>query len=111
MTLVVISHDLQSAALHGGEILHIRCGAFFCGSTDDYVKTGLYRFMSGGDMPAQNPDFWGFFRMIPRRKEKNSPATISPQSNFFENQHHNSDSPLQRKQSANQNKNIVEGLP
>ena len=49
MTLVVISHDLKSAVLYGSKILHMRRGALFYGSTGDYVKTGLYRFMSGND--------------------------------------------------------------
>jgi len=47
MTLVVISHDLKGAILYGRKILHMRRGALFYGPTDDYVKTDLYRFMSG----------------------------------------------------------------
>ena len=47
MTLVVISHDLKSAVSYGKKILHMRRGALFCGSTDDYARTDLYRFMSG----------------------------------------------------------------
>jgi len=47
MTLIVISHDLKSAVLYGRKILHMRRGALFYGTTDDYLKTSLYRFMSG----------------------------------------------------------------
>jgi len=47
MTLVVISHDLKNAVHYGNKILHMRRGAHFYGATDDYVKTDLYRFMSG----------------------------------------------------------------
>jgi zinc transport system ATP-binding protein len=49
MTLVVISHDLKSAVLYGRKILHMNRKALFYGPTNDYVKTGLYSFMSGND--------------------------------------------------------------
>ena len=56
MTIVVISHDLKSAVLYGRKILHMRRGAIFFGTTDNYVKTGLYRFMSGeGDTHDYQP--------------------------------------------------------
>jgi len=47
MTLVIISHDLKSAVLYGGKILHMSRKALFCGPRDDYVKTNFYYRMCG----------------------------------------------------------------
>jgi zinc transport system ATP-binding protein len=54
MTIIVVSHDLQSAVLYGGKILHMGGKALFCGPTDDYVKTGLYYHMSGRCCPEES---------------------------------------------------------
>ena len=50
MTLVVISHDLKSAVLYGGKILHLNREALFFGSTEEYVKTDFYYRMCGHRM-------------------------------------------------------------
>ncbi|MDR2528942.1 MAG: ATP-binding cassette domain-containing protein [Synergistaceae bacterium] len=46
MTLIVISHDLKSAARPGGKVLHMRKKTLFLGPSEDYAKTALYRHMT-----------------------------------------------------------------
>jgi zinc transport system ATP-binding protein len=49
MTIVMISHDMRSSIRYGNRILHLRTSPLFCGRTDEYVRTDLYRRLTGGD--------------------------------------------------------------
>jgi len=48
MTIIMISHDIDSAVKYGNKILHMQGKALFYGSKDDYVLTPIYQQMSGG---------------------------------------------------------------
>ena len=49
VTVIMISHDLQSALKYGNKILHLGSDSYFFGTTDEYMKTDIYRRMIGGD--------------------------------------------------------------
>ena len=47
MTLIMISHDLKSALRYGNKILHMHKKPLFYGETREYLKTSIYRYMTG----------------------------------------------------------------
>ncbi|MDR1977837.1 MAG: ATP-binding cassette domain-containing protein [Synergistaceae bacterium] len=54
MTLVMISHDLQSALRYGNKILHLYKKPLFYGQTREYLETAVYRRMVGVAKPDEN---------------------------------------------------------
>lgn len=47
VTVIMVSHDLQSALQYGNKILHMDTAANFFGSTEDYLKTDILKVMTG----------------------------------------------------------------
>lgn len=48
MTIIMISHDIESAVQYGNKILHMQGEPLFYGSKDEYLVTPIYRQMTGG---------------------------------------------------------------
>jgi len=48
MTIIMISHDIESAVKYGDKILHMQGEPLFYGSKDEYVATPIYKQMAGG---------------------------------------------------------------
>lgn len=47
VTIIMVSHDLQNALKYGNKILHMEKEATFFGSTEEYLKTDIFKSMSG----------------------------------------------------------------
>lgn len=47
MTVVMVSHDIGSAVKYGTKILHMNTEPEFFGSADEYIKTDIYKKMTG----------------------------------------------------------------
>jgi zinc transport system ATP-binding protein len=45
ITIVMISHDIDSAIVYGNKIIHMGNKMEFFGTTDDYIKSSSYRRM------------------------------------------------------------------
>jgi zinc transport system ATP-binding protein len=45
ITIVMISHDIDSAIVYGNKIIHMGNKMEFFGTTDDYIKSSCYRRM------------------------------------------------------------------
>lgn len=50
ITVLMVSHDLESALEYGNKILHMKTETAFFGSTDDYLKTELCQRMMGAKL-------------------------------------------------------------
>lgn len=50
ITVLMVSHDLESAIKYGNKILHMKTKTAFFGSTDDYLKTELCERMMGAKL-------------------------------------------------------------
>ncbi|WP_300711160.1 metal ABC transporter ATP-binding protein [uncultured Brachyspira sp.] len=50
VTIIMVSHDIASAVKYSNKILHINKNMLFFGSTEDYIKTDIYKRISGEDM-------------------------------------------------------------
>ena len=48
LTVVMVSHDIQSAAEHATHILHLQNSQLFFGTCADYLKTGIGEAFMGG---------------------------------------------------------------
>lgn len=48
ITVLMVSHDLESAIKYGNKILHMKTETAFFGSTADYLKTEMCQRMMGG---------------------------------------------------------------
>lgn len=46
ITIVMISHDIESAVIYGNKIIHMGNKMEFFGFTDDYIKSSCYRKLS-----------------------------------------------------------------
>ena len=49
LTIIMVSHDIASAIRFSSKILHLNKNILFFGSTEDYIKTELYKKMIGND--------------------------------------------------------------
>lgn len=47
ITVIMVSHDMNSAVQYGNKILHLHTSPIFFGTTDEYVKTNMYNKMIG----------------------------------------------------------------
>ncbi|MDO9492372.1 metal ABC transporter ATP-binding protein [Acetobacterium sp.] len=47
ITVMMVSHDLESAIKYGNKILHMKTATAFFGSTEDYLKTEMCQRMMG----------------------------------------------------------------
>ena len=47
ITVVMVSHDIGSAVKYGSKILHMGTELKFFGSAQEYMKTDIYRRMTG----------------------------------------------------------------
>lgn len=52
VTIIMISHDINSAVRYGSKILHMEAESAFFGETKDYLSTDIYRKLSGGGTNA-----------------------------------------------------------
>jgi zinc transport system ATP-binding protein len=48
ITVVMVTHDIRSAAAHGTKILHMDGQPLFFGSTADYIRSEAYHKITGG---------------------------------------------------------------
>lgn len=49
ITIIMVSHDLDSAVTYATHILHLHSGTFFFGTTDDYLKSEEAKRFLGGE--------------------------------------------------------------
>ena len=49
MTIITVSHDIESAVANSNKILHLGKETVFYGITEEYIKTDIYAQMTGGD--------------------------------------------------------------
>ena len=49
MTIITVSHDIESAVANSNKILHLGKETVFYGITEEYIKTDIYTQMTGGD--------------------------------------------------------------
>ncbi|MBR2878989.1 MAG: metal ABC transporter ATP-binding protein [Clostridia bacterium] len=49
MTIITVSHDIESAVANSNKILHLGKETVFYGRTEEYIKTDIYTQMTGGD--------------------------------------------------------------
>ena len=49
LSIIMVSHDINSAVKYASHILHLRNEPLFFGKTADYVKSGVYKYFPGGD--------------------------------------------------------------
>ncbi len=52
LSVLMVSHDIDKAVTHANKILQIDKTALFFGETKDYIKTELYKKMTGGNLGA-----------------------------------------------------------
>ena len=52
ITIVMVSHDLDSAVRNASHILHLNRKEYFYGSVDEYVKSDTYKSFAGGGTDA-----------------------------------------------------------
>lgn len=52
VTVIMISHDINSAVRYGNKILHMAAGSTFFGKTEEYLSTDIYRKLTGGGANA-----------------------------------------------------------
>ena len=50
VTIIMISHDIANAVKYSNKILHLNKNILFFGSTEDYIKTDIYKRILGEDM-------------------------------------------------------------
>lgn len=50
ITIIMVSHDLHAAVLNASHILHLRKNNSFFGTTEEYMKSDIYKKFSGGDV-------------------------------------------------------------
>ena len=48
VTVIMVTHDIHNAAHYSNKILHMSGSGYFFGSTEEYMKTDIFRAMSGG---------------------------------------------------------------
>ena len=48
VAILMVSHDMANIVHQAGKILHLKQRALFCGSMEDYVKSGVAREFLGG---------------------------------------------------------------
>lgn len=50
VTIIMVSHDIANAVKYANKILHLNNNIIFFGSTEDYIKTDIYKRIAGEDM-------------------------------------------------------------
>ena len=50
VTIIMVSHDISSAVKYSNKILHLNKNILFFGTTEEYIKTDIYKRISGEDM-------------------------------------------------------------
>ena len=50
ITIIMVSHDIASAVKYSNKILHLNKNILFFGTAEDYLKTDIYKRISGEDM-------------------------------------------------------------
>lgn len=48
VTVIMVTHDIHNAVHYSNKILHMSGNGYFFGDTEDYMKTDIFRAMSGG---------------------------------------------------------------
>lgn len=48
VTIIMVTHDIHNAVHYSNKILHMSGNGYFFGATEDYMKTDIFRAMSGG---------------------------------------------------------------
>lgn len=48
VTIIMVTHDIHNAVHYSNKILHMSGNGYFFGDTEEYMKTDIFRAMSGG---------------------------------------------------------------
>jgi len=48
LTVIMVSHDIGGALQYGNKVLHMKKVPLFFGAKDEYLKTEVYNYMTGG---------------------------------------------------------------